>query len=484
MPIHNPCALLDRLLQEPNESTWLEFKVNNKDPREIGEYISALANAAMLAGRDRAFMVFGVRDGTRDRVGTDVRLQQLKNGNEDFTNWLSRMIEPRIMLDVLDFECGGLAYSIIAVEPSYERPVKFSGSEFIRIGENKKKLADFPEHERSLWIATGHRRFESAVAVSNVTTDDVFAKLDPDPLFQLTGDPRPKNPDEIIRKMIEYGFLLDNLEGRYDITNLGAILLARDVTMFPSIAGKAVRIVKYAGRDKSKSDFEQEAKEGYAVGFTSIMKFLMDRLPKEERYIGGVRRMVPHFPETAIREVIANALIHQDFIVGGVGPVVEIYENRIEVTNPGNSLISTDRILDERRSRNEKLASTMRAFGLCEERGGGLDKTLIEIEADHLPAPDFLSSENSMRVVLFAPRAFGQMSKAEKMRACFFHCVLRWLTHDYMSNATLRERFSLAPEEYQAVSAIIAESIKLGRIAPADPDQGKRNARYVPYWAV
>ncbi|NTH16671.1 transcriptional regulator [Agrobacterium rhizogenes] len=484
MPIHNPCALLDRLLQEPNESTWLEFKVNNKDPREIGEYISALANAAMLAARDRAFMVFGVRDGTRDRVGTDVRLQQLKNGNEDFTNWLSRMIEPRIMLDVLDFECGGLAYSIIAVEPSYERPVKFSGSEFIRIGENKKKLADFPEHERSLWIATGRRRFESAVAVANVTTDDVFAKLDPDPLFQLTGDPRPKNTDAIIRKMIEYGFLLDNLEGRYDITNLGAILLARDIKMFPSIAGKAVRIVKYAGRDKSKSDFEQEAKEGYAVGFTSIMKFLMDRLPKEERYIGGVRRTVPHFPETAIREVIANALIHQDFIVGGVGPVVEIYENRIEVTNPGNSLISTDRILDERRSRNEKLASTMRAFGLCEERGGGLDKTLIEIEADHLPAPDFLSSENSMRVVLFAPRAFGQMSKAEKMRACFFHCVLRWLTHDYMSNATLRERFSLAPDEYQAVSAIIAESIKLGRIAPADPDQGKRNARYVPYWAV
>ncbi|MGV1760580.1 ATP-binding protein [Rhizobium sp. A22-96] len=484
MPIHNPCALLDRLLEEPNESTWLEFKVNNKDPREIGEYVSALANAAILEGRDRAFMVFGVKDRTKERVGTDLRLQQLKHGNEDFLNWLSRMIEPRIMLDVLDVECDGLNYSIISIEPSYERPVKFSGAEFIRIGENKKKLSDFPEHERSLWIATGRRRFESAIAVSNATADDIFAQLDPEPLFELTGDPRLKKPDEIIRKMIEYGFLIDNLEGRYDITNLGAILLARDVTLFPSIAGKAVRIIKYIGRDKSKSDFEQEGKKGYAVGFTGMMKFLMDRLPKEEQYINGVRRMVPHFPETAIREVIANAMIHQDFIVGGVGPVVEIYENRIEVTNPGNSLIATDRILDERRSRNEKLASTMRAFGLCEERGGGLDKTLIEIEADHLPAPDFISSETSMRVVLFAPRAFAQMSKAEKMRACFFHCVLRWLTHDYMSNATLRERFSLAPDDYQAVSAIIAESIKLGRIAPADPDQGKRNARYVPYWAA
>ena len=125
----------------------------------------------------------------------------------------------------------------------------------------------------------------------------------------------------------------------------------------------------------------------------------------------------------------------------------------------------------------------MRSFGLCEERGGGLDKTLIEIEAQRLPPPDFISSEHSMRVVLFAPKGFGQMTKAEKLRACFFHCVLRWLTHDYMSNATLRERFSLAPEEYQAVSAVIAESIKLGRIAPGDPDQGKRT-RYIPYWAA
>jgi hypothetical protein len=83
-----------------------------------------------------------------------------------------------------------------------------------------------------------------------------------------------------------------------------------------------------------------------------------------------------------------------------------------------------------------------------------------------------------MRVVLFAPKTFAQMSKAEKLRACFFHCILRWLTHDYMSNATLRERFSIPPEEY-----VIGESIKLNRIAPADPDQGRRNARYVPYWA-
>jgi ATP-dependent DNA helicase RecG len=465
-------------------SAWLEFKVNNATPTEIGEHISALANAAMLAGRDRAFLVFGIEDKTKRRVGTKVTLGSLKHGNENLKNWLGRMIEPRLMLDVRDFTCDGLSFSIIEIDPPYDRPVRFSGTEFVRIGENKRKLKDFAEHERALWLGVGRRRFESAVAVSNTRADEVFAKLDPSPLFDLSGDPRPKSELEVLRKMTASGFLIDNLEGRFDITNLGAILLARDLSAFPSVGGKAIRIIKYAGKDKRRSELELEMRPGYAACFTDLIKAVMDRLPKEERYINGVRRMTPVYPDTAIREIIANALIHQDFTVTDVGPVIEIYENRIAVTSAGGSMLSVDRLLDERRSRNEKLALTMRGLGLCEERGGGLDKTLMEIELAHLPAPEFMSSDNSMRVVLFGPRAFSEMSKAEKMRACFFPCVLKWLTHDYTSNTSLRERFSLVDEDYQAVSAIISESVKAGRIAPADKKQGKRNARYVPYWAA
>src|SRR5262249_46712498 len=159
----------------------------------------------------------------------------------------------------------------------------------------------------------------------------------------------------------------------FDITNLGAILLARDVEKFPSISGKSVRVVQYAGRDKSRSAFERQAKWGYAAGFANMLRWLMRRLPTEERYVNGVRRVLPRYPEIALREIIANALIHQDFTVSGTGPLIEIYSDRMEVSNPGNSLIEPDRLLDERRSRNEKLASLMRDLGLCEERGGGLD---------------------------------------------------------------------------------------------------------------
>jgi predicted HTH transcriptional regulator len=483
MPIQDPCSLLVRLLSEPTETPWLEFKTNNATPDIIGEYISALANAAMLAQRDRAFLVYGVDDKTHGVVGTKVRLRDIKKGNENLENWLGRMVVPKLMLELIDFEYDGKNVAIIVIEPTYDRPVRFAGEEYFRIGANKKRLIDYPEHERALWFATNKRKFEHAIALSSQSYDQVLQKLNLDTYFQLTNTSKPSIPEQIIQRLIEDRFLVDDMEGRFDITNLGAILLANSISYFPSIAGKSIRIIKYVGRDKARSEFEQKGEKGYAVGFSGMMKFVMDRLPNEEQYINGVRTFVPIYPATAIREVIANALIHQDFTISGAGPIIEIYSNRVEITNTGNPLIDTDRMVDQRRSRNESLASMMRMFGLCEERGGGLDKTLIEIELQHLPAPDFVSSDGSFRVVLFGPRAFNEMTKDEKVRACFYHSVLRWLTQDLMSNASLRERFSLAPDDYQAVSGIIAEAIRRARITPADPDQGKRNARYVPYWA-
>src|SRR4029077_14955619 len=123
----------------------------------------------------------------------------------------------------------------------------------------------------------------------------------------------------------------------------------------------------------------------------------------------------------------------------------------------------------------------MRGLGLCEERGSGLDKAIIEIEERNLPPPNFISSENSMRVVIFGPKNFSELSKDEKLRACFHHCVIRWIKSDPMSNSTLRARFQIPSEDYQAVSELISESVKRNRIFPADPKQARRNARYVPY---
>jgi len=125
----------------------------------------------------------------------------------------------------------------------------------------------------------------------------------------------------------------------------------------------------------------------------------------------------------------------------------------------------------------------MRELNLCEERGGGIDKAIIDIEEKYLPAPEFIRSEHSMRVIIFGPKKFSELSKAEKIWSCFCHCVVRWIRHDYMSNSSLRERFALKDEEYQAVSGVIADTRKAGKIVAAEKNQSNKYARYVPWWS-
>ena len=223
------------------------------EPSDIGEYVSALANSAMLADRDKAYLVFGIEDGTQKRIGTTVRLSALKKGGENFINWLQRKLDPTLMIEYLDFECNGVRFAIMCIEPTYDRPVKFDGVEYIRIGENKKRLSDFKEHERALWLATGRKRFEQAVAATNLAADRVLEALDVSAYYDLTGEEMPKSPTELIRKLEHVGAIKDNMEGAFEILNLGAILLAKNVDDFPSLKGKSVRVIKYEGLDKRKS---------------------------------------------------------------------------------------------------------------------------------------------------------------------------------------------------------------------------------------
>src|SRR5690606_1832801 len=117
------------------------------------------------------------------------------------------------------------------------------------------------------------------------------------------------------------------------------------------------RVIIYKGNNKLKTIKEQEGTKGYASGFSGLVKFINDRLPSNEEIGQAFRREVKIYPELAIRELIANALIHQDFSIKGAGVMIEIYDNRIEITNPGKPLIDTQRFIDHSpESRNEGLA--------------------------------------------------------------------------------------------------------------------------------
>lgn len=191
------------------------------------------------------------------------------------------------------------------------------------------------------------------------------------------------------------------------------------------------------------------------------------------------------YPEIAVRELIANAIIHQDLFIRGSGPMVEIFTDRMEITNPGIPLVNTERFLDcPPKSRNEAMASFMRRIGICEERGSGVDKVVFQSEYYQLPAPLFEVVEDHTKATLFSYRPYAEMDRQERIRACYLHACLKRVNHDYLTNASLRERFGISVANSSMISRIIKDTTAEKLIKPAEPESdSRRHARYLPFWA-
>src|SRR5665811_64494 len=477
-------SLLHELRALPRETEWVEFKGNDAEPRAIGEYISGLANAAALVGKAFAYLVWGVRDDDHAVVGTDFDPRVARVGNEAQERLLLRLLEPTLDIRVCGVGIEGREVALREIARAAHRPVRFSGQEYIRVGSYKKKLKDFPEKERALWRIFDQAAFEDGVATERAAADDVLRLLDYPAYFDLLERPLPANRDGIVDALVDDRLILSSDAGGWDITNLGAILFAKRLDAFHTLRRKAVRVIQYRGNDRTETLKEQEGGKGYASGFEGLIGYINGLLPANEVVGQALRRIVPMLPELAIRELLANALIHQDFSATGTGPMVEIFEDRIEITNPGEPLVDTQRFVDTPpRSRNESLASLMRRFRICEERGSGIDKVVSQVELFQLPAPLFESPEGFTRTVLFAHKPLADMDKADRIRACYLHACLRYVTRKAMTNASLRERFGIAERNASIASRLLNEAVEAGLIVVADPDVGTRSRSYLPFWA-
>lgn len=263
------------------------------------------------------------------------------------------------------------------------------------------------------------------------------------------------------------------------------MLFSKRLEDFRALRRKAMRVILYRGVSRVETLKEQVGSRGYACGFEGLIGYINGLLPSNEVIEQALRKAVPMFPELAVRELVANALIHQDFFVTGAGPMVEIFEDRIEITNPGVPLVDTQRFVDTPpKSRNEALASLLRRMGICEERGSGWDKVVPETEAYQLPAPLAEATDDHTRVVLFAPRPLTKMDKADRVRAVYLHACLRYVSREYLTNTSVRARFGIEPQNIASASRLIREAIEAGLIVAHDPNAAPKLMRYVPFWAA
>lgn len=379
---------------------------------------------------------------------------------------------------------SGIRLVMLEIPAATHSQVEFNQLAYIRVGSATPKLSDHPEKLRALWSKLQPYVWESGIAASFVSGDDVLARLDYAAYFSLTDQRLPDNRAGIFDKLQADRLISRDVGDRWNISNLGAMLFARQLSDFEMpLARKAIRFIAYEGSGRTSTITHRlESQKGYANGFPELIDRIHALIASPEMISKTLRQVQTTYPPLAIRELVANALIHQDMSITGAGPLIELFKDRMEITNPGVPLIQPERFLDyPPQSRNEALAALMRRMRYCEEQGTGIDKVIHEVERHQLPPPDFQVTEHAMRVVLYAPRRFADMTSQERVRACYQHAAFMHVNGERMKNASLRERLGIEAKNAAQASTVISQTLKEQLIRPADPDHPRIG--YLPYWA-
>lgn len=453
------------------ENQNLEFKEakTQYDTEKLYKYCVAIANEG------GGFLVMGVTDKKpRKVVGTSAFENIVDMAAKLFT-----AIGFRVDIEEVMHPDGRvLVFSI----PSRPKGTAYhhKGAYLMRSGE---ELVPMSEDQLRKIFAEGQPSWLDASALINLSAQDIVQLLDTQSFFDLLKLPYPSNQENVIARLTEERLIRATATG-FVISNLAALLLAKKLQSFPSISRKAMRLVVYDGDSKMQTKLDITGEKGYAVGFQGLVQYVMSQLPQNEVIENAIRKDTKLVPEIIIRELIANALIHQDFELSGTSPMVEIYANRVEISNPGEPIVPVDRFIDGYQSRNERLADLMRRFGICEEKSSGIDRVIEAAEILQLPAPEFLVSFRRTVVIIHGPRAFRNMDGTDRIRACYQHCVLQWVLRKQMSNQSLRQRFGLSEGSGNSISQIISATVEQGLIKndPTAPES-KKYARYIPAWA-
>jgi ATP-dependent DNA helicase RecG len=467
--------------QELNEIDWkLDISPNNK---KLTQHLAAFAN-----NPGGGYMAFGIDDADGTPVG--ISKEQAEVIISKLTNLSRHTLQPEPKIDYSIEPYKTASILIVHVPESAIKPVctKTGGLEetYIRTGGSTRQAS---RHElANLLLNSKIFRFEELHASPVVSKEYVLENINYKFVLGLLERGHNIDQEQAIAWMEEEKMIEQVDDTGYYITNFGALAAATDLRKFDALYRKSARFIHYTGLGKDSGAHDITGQYGYAIGFSKLLDYIQARLPRKE-FVNdyGLRETTTLYPLIALRELIANALVHQDFSITGKGPMIEAFTNRIEISNPGRLLASkkVDRLIGTNpESRNDLLASAMRRYKICEERGSGLIKVVKSLEDIGAPPLLFEEGENYFKVTIFAARGFSEMSPKERIDACYQHAIIRSISGVAMTNDSLRARLKLPSSYIETVSAVIEEAIAAKRIKVKGlEEKHPLAAEYVPYWA-
>jgi ATP-dependent DNA helicase RecG len=402
---------LTELIALPQECEWVEFKTSYAEPHLVGEYLSALSNAAALHRQSHGYIVWGVEDGSQNLAGTNFKPHQTKGaGNEDLEPWLARLLSPRMEFKIYEFSAGNNKPMVLfQVQAANSSPVAFSGREYIRVGSHKKPLIEFKEKERELWrILSTPSEDWSKRFCEGATLDD----LDPLAIKKAREVFKIKNPKLVaeVDGWDDSTFLNKAkvcIEGR--VTNSAILLLGKEESthfISPSVAQMTWVLKSNSNVDKDYRHYGPPFLLAVDQLFANVRNLTIRHLPDGTLFPIEVSQYDPR----VLREILHNCIAHQDYSMRGRINVVEVEDNSILFTNLGQFLpgsveevIRRDQPQDE--YRNRFLVDAMVNLNMIDTIGSGIRRSFGIQRERNFPMPTYdLSDPGKIKV-----RVIGQI---------------------------------------------------------------------------
>jgi ATP-dependent DNA helicase RecG len=402
-----PAVLLDTLadlLRLPREQGTVEFKSNLDQPEDIGAYLSALANTAALNGDRRAWLVWGVEDGSHVVKGTsfDPFTAKVKAGsNQALIMWLQQMTQPRA-----DFQFHEVAHPLgrvvmLEIHPARSAPVGFQHVRYIRIDSHKVKLSDHPDKEARLWAHLGLKDDWSGELVPGASLDDLEpAAIDAARLryseFLVRGEPDAARHAEIRAEALTWSVatLLNKarITKQGKVTRSALLLLGKDEAahFLAPVDAKISWILRDAENGNVTSQpFGMPFLLATELAFARVRNVTLDHMPDGSLFPTPVQR----YDAWVVREALHNCVAHQDYRLGGKINLVE-HPDRLVLSNLGQFIPPSVEWMLEHQSppehyRNQWLIDGMIRLRMIEQAGGGIRRMFNTQRLRFFPLPDY-----------------------------------------------------------------------------------------------
>ena len=467
------------------EESYVEFKTSMVQHDKLAKTIVGIANALVREEcNNEGYIIFGIDEKNKNRlVGTKFN-ENVALSAKDKTPllmWLRKNIDGA-NFKMYSKKIEGVPIKILAISPAIGHPASFESKNgrrfYLRIGPSVKEIKHDSEEFREIFFKSGNIPFEIMASGESFDGSEVGQFIDYFLFYKALGKNIPSSFDEICSDLVNYKIIeRKNLTDRYVATNIGLMFLSPDIAKIHNefIERKMVRVNVYDGIDKMASKDKIVGRKGYLVGLEGLLATIVKNIPTINIInSNGTKEVIKSYSIDVLREAIVNSMVHQDFTIQGSSPSINIYDDRMIIENPGKSLISKNKVIMNNKTRNIFSAKLLRALRFCEEEGSGFDKIVEWCEKRYLPAPVFESCDECTRLTLFFNiKPTSSYNKKDKIDVVFYHCALKYLSGEVMTNETLRNRFPVGMLDTKDASKWIDLTVKEGLIVVNNPDSKK-----------